>query len=197
MEEAAKTQNGSYSYLCNPVSMQATIFIVVIRASNHYTSVPHRKVYYMHVTNFYFSAFCNINFVPNVTKILPLNILPCASTNPASAFSPYPSYKDTARQVSKPCRACPLFVKHRIPVNFRSSISICGRRVSICPPQEIFPCITRSSSHGPPAANSVPPGCFWPPGPLGRRGLSSGVLPRGSKAWGRSRCGAAGSRTGR
>ena len=145
LEEAAKTQNGSYSYLCNPVSMQATIFIVVIRASNHYTSVPHRKVYYMHVTNFYFSAFCNINFVPNVTKILPLKILPCASTNPASAFSSCPSYKGTARQVSKPCRACPLFVKHRIPVNFRSPISICGHRASICPPQKIFPCIICSS----------------------------------------------------
>ena len=145
LEEAAKTQNGSYSYLCNPVSMQATIFIVVIRASNHYTSVPHRKVYYMHVTNFYFSAFCNINFVPNVTKILPVKILPYASTNPASAFSPCPSHKDTARQVSKPCRACPLFVKHRFPVNFRSPISARRHRAFFYPPQKIFPCIICSS----------------------------------------------------
>ena len=145
LEEAAKTQNGSYSYLCNPVSMQATIFIVVIRASNHYTSVPHRKVYYMHVTNFYFSAFCNINFVPNVTKILPVKMLPCASTNPASAFSSCPSYKDTARQASKPCRACPILVKHRFPIYFRSPIPAHRHQASICPPQEIFPCITRSS----------------------------------------------------
>ena len=145
LEEAAKTQNGSYSYLCNPVSMQATIFIVVIRASNHYTSVPHRKVYYMHVTNFYFSAFCNINFVPNVTKILPVKILPCASINPASAFSPCPLYKDTARQVLKPFRACLLFVKHRFPIYFRSPISARRHQASICPPQEIFLRVTRSS----------------------------------------------------
>ena len=50
-------------------------------------------------------------------------------------------YKDTARQVSKPCRACPLFVKHRIPVNFRSPVSAHGHRTSFCPPQKIFPCI--------------------------------------------------------
>ena len=51
----------------------------------------------------------------NKARIPPLNSLPHASIPFNSTFSPCSPYKDTARQVSKPCRACPLFVKHRIP----------------------------------------------------------------------------------
>ena len=88
------------------------------------------------------------NFAWNAAKILPVRILPCASTNPESAFFTCPPYKDTARQVSKAYRACPLFYKHRIPVNFRSPISTHRHRASLCPPQKVFPCIICFSSHG-------------------------------------------------
>lgn len=81
------------------------------------------------------------NFARNTTKILPVKILPCASTNPASAFFTCPPYKDKARQASKPCRACPLFVKHRFPIYFRSPISARRHQASFCPPQKISPCI--------------------------------------------------------
>ena len=136
------------------------------------------------------------NFARNATKILPVKILPCASTNPASAFSPCPSYKDTARQASKPCRACPLFVKHRFPIYFRSLISTHRHRASICPPQEIFPCITRSSSHGPPAAGFVPPECFLPLNPPAQTVPDNAAPPRRSMALGSCRNEAAGSKTG-
>ena len=81
--------------------------------------------------------------------ILPVKMLPRASTNPESAFFTRPPYKDNARQVSKPCRACPLFVKHRIPANFRSPISTHGHRASTCPPEKIFPCIIRFETFEP------------------------------------------------
>ena len=81
--------------------------------------------------------------------ILPVKMLPRASTNPESAFFTCPPYKDNARQVSKPCRACPLFVKHRIPANFRSPISTHGHRASTCPPQKIFPCVIRFETFEP------------------------------------------------
>jgi len=136
------------------------------------------------------------NFARNTTKILPVKILPCASTNPASAFSSCPSYKDTARQASKPCRACPILVKHCFPIYFRSPISARRHQASVCPPQVIFPCITRSSSHGPPAADFVPPECFLPPGPPAQTVPDNAALPRRSGVWESFRNGAAGSKTG-
>ena len=136
------------------------------------------------------------NFARNTTKILPVKILPCASTNPASAFSPCPSYKDTARQESKPCRACPLFVKHRFPIYFCSPISTGRHRASFCPPQKIFPCIICSSSHGPPAAGFVPPEYFWPPGPPAQIIPDNAALPRRSRVWESFRNGAVGNKTG-
>ena len=143
-----------------------------------------------------FLALSYYNLAWNATKILPIRILPRASTNPASAFSSCPSYKDTARQVSKPCRACPLFVKHRFPIYFRSPISAHGHRASICPPQKIFPCIICFSSHGPPAVGFAPPGYFWPPSPPAQTVSDNAALPRRSMALGSFRNGAAGSKTG-
>ena len=74
-------------------------------------------------------------------------------------------HKDTARQVSKPCRACPLFVKHRIPVSFRSPVSLHGHRASFCPPQEVFPCIV---CHGNTSFR------FWALHPIRQNGDGSG-----------------------
>ena len=136
------------------------------------------------------------NFAWNAAKILPVRILPCASTNPESAFFTCPPYKDTARQVSKAYRACPLFYKHRIPVNFRNLISMHRHRASICPPQKIFPCIICFSSHGPPAADSVPPGCFWLPGRPGQKATDSGVPLRHLMALGSCRSGAGANKRG-
>ena len=104
------------------------------------------------------------NFARNATKILPVKILPCASTNPASAFFTCPPYKDKARQASKPCRACLLFVKHRFPIYFRSPISARRHQASICTPQEIFPCIICFSSHVLPDEGSFLPECSLPEG---------------------------------
>ena len=136
------------------------------------------------------------NFARNTTKILPVKILPCASTNPASAFFTCPPYKDKARQASKPCRACPLFVKHRIPANFCNPVSAHGHHASICPPQKIFPCIISSSSHGPPAAGFVPPECFLPLNPPAQTVPDNAAPPRRSMALGSCRNEAAGSKTG-
>ena len=143
-----------------------------------------------------FLALSYYNLAWNATKILPIRILPCASTNPASAFSPCPSYKDTARQASKPCRACPLFVKHRFPIYFRSPIPAHRHQASICPPQEIFPCIICFSSHGPPAAGFVPPECFLPLNPPAQTVPNNAAPPRRSMALGSCRNEAAGSKTG-
>ena len=143
-----------------------------------------------------FLALSYYNLAWNATKILPIRILPRASTNPAPAISACSPHKDTARQVSKPCRACPLFVKHRIPVNFRSPVPAHGHRASICPPQKVFPCIICFSSHGPPAVGFAPPGYFWPPSPPAQTVSDNAAPPRRSMALGSFRNGAAGSKTG-
>ena len=49
--------------------------------------------------------------------------------------------KTQARQESKPCRACLLLIKHRIPVNFCNLIAINGKRAFLCPPQKVSSCI--------------------------------------------------------
>lgn len=54
-----------------------------------------------------FLALSYHNLAWNAAKILPIRILPRASTNPAPAISACSPHKDTARQASKPCRACP------------------------------------------------------------------------------------------
>lgn len=143
-----------------------------------------------------FLALSYHNLAWNATKILPVKILPCASTNPASAFFTCPPRKDKARQASKPCRACPLFVKHRFPIYFRSPIFARRHQASICPPQKIFPCIICSSSHGPLAAGFAPPGYFWPLNPPAQTVPDNAALPRRSMALGSFRNGAAGSKTG-
>ena len=89
---------------------------------------------------------------------------------------------DNPRQATFACRGRLFSVQHHIIVNFRTVVTVRRQMHPIRPPHGVAAGFISSSSHGPPAADSVPPGCFWPPSLLGRRGLSSGVLPRGSKA---------------
>ena len=103
---------------------------------------------------------------------------------------------DKPRQASFACRGHSFSVQHHIPVDFRAVVTVHRQVHPIRPPHGVAAGFISSSSHGPPAANSVPPECFLPPGPPAQTIPDNAAPPRRSMALGSCRNGAAGSKTG-
>ena len=103
---------------------------------------------------------------------------------------------DKPRQASFACRGHSFSVQHHIPVDFRAVVTVHRQVHPIRPPHGVAVGFISFSSHGPPAADSVPPGCFWPPGPPAQTIPDNAAPPRRSMALGSCRNEAAGSKTG-
>ena len=103
---------------------------------------------------------------------------------------------DNPRQASFACRGHSFSVQHHIPEDFRAVVTVHRQVHPIRPPHRVAAGFISSSSHGPPAADSVPPGCFWLPGRPGPKATDSGVPLRHLMALGSCRSGAGANKGG-
>lgn len=103
---------------------------------------------------------------------------------------------DKPRQASFACRGHSFSVQHHIPVDFRAVVTVHRQVHPIRPPHGVAVGFISFSSHGPPAADSVPPGCFWLPGRPGQKATDSGVPLRHLMALGSCRSGAGANKRG-
>ena len=103
---------------------------------------------------------------------------------------------DKPRQASFACRGHSFSVQHHIPVDFCAVVTVHRQVHPIRPPHRVTAGFISSSSHGPPAADFVPPEYFLPPGPPAQTIPDNAALPRRSGVWESFRNGAAESKTG-